>query len=224
MIKTLFLHVPLGVLLAAVSALAQSQQAGQAAPSPNHQESGQSRAAQALPKNYQEFKTRYQQEARTPEGALKMYFVAVFSYIDESTRAEGAKMLRYAMHLDRPLENSPNYATFVQRLKDDEENHVFRSFAAGASPENSYRMSPENFELMIVSKKQESDYTRVMLRSSGADSSRIVWVKEYDGLWYTINNAGTYSQVRPPQSAVDKRKNAHDADYDQAGDGSASSK
>lgn len=214
MIKMLFLHIPLGVFLAAVSSLALSQQAGQAEPSPNHQESRQSHAAQALPQSYQEFKTRYQREAKTPEGAVKMYFVAVFSYINESTRAEGAKMLRYAMHLDRPLKNSINYVTFMERLEDDEENHIFRSFAVGTSPENDYRMSPEDFELMIVSRKKEIDYTRMMLHSSGADSPRPVWVKEYDGLWYTINNASTYLRVRPPRAAIEKRKNAHDADYD----------
>ena len=48
----------------------------------------------------------------------------------------------------------------------------------------------------------------------GADSPRPVWVKEYDGLWYTINNASTYLRVRPPRAAIEKRKNAHDADYD----------
>jgi len=47
-----------------------------------------------------------------------------------------------------------------------------------------------------------------------ADSPRPVWVKEYDGLWYTINNANTYLRVRPPRAAIEKRKNAHDADYD----------
>lgn len=113
-----------------------------------------------------------------PEGALKLYFEAVFCYIDEATRSEGAKMLRYAMHLDRPLEQAGSYATFVSRMQDPDENYVFRSFAAGTSPQNGYHMS-----------------------------------KEYGGLWYTINNAGT-SQVRAPQSQIERHKNAHDADFD----------
>ena len=33
----------------------------------------------ALPRDYQEFKARYQQEGRTPEGAVKLYFEAVFA-------------------------------------------------------------------------------------------------------------------------------------------------
>lgn len=60
-------------------------------------------AMAALPKDYREFKARYQEEGRTMEGAAHLYFEAVFSYLNESTRAEGAKMLRYAMYLPMPL-------------------------------------------------------------------------------------------------------------------------
>lgn len=177
-----------------------------------------SHTAQAeLPRDYQEFKARYQQQARTPEGALKLYFEAVFCYINETTRSEGAKMLRYAMHVDRPLEQARSYTTFIERMRDPDENHVFRSFAAGTSPQNGYHMSPDNFELMIVRRASETDYLALYLHSSGADSQRGVWMKEYGGLWYTINNAGTYSQVRAPQSQIERHKNAHDADFDTVG-------
>ena len=168
----------------------------------------------ALPRNYQEFKARYQQEGRTPEGAVKLYFEAVFCYIDEATRAEGSKMVRYALHYDRPIEQSYNLATFVERLRDPEMHHIFRGFAEGTSPENDYRMSPDNFNLVVTKKVQEQGYLRVFLRNSGADSPRAVWVKEFDGLWYTINNAGTYVEVRQPKAFTDRKKNAHDADYD----------
>ncbi|WP_298779117.1 hypothetical protein [uncultured Fretibacterium sp.] len=170
----------------------------------------------ALPQNYQEFKARYQQEGRTPEGAVKLYFEAVFCYIDEATRAEGSKMLRYALHYDRPIEQSYNLTTFVERLRDPEMHHIFRGFAEGTSPENDYRMSPDNFNLVVGKKVQEQGYLRVFLQNSGADSPRSVWMKEFDGLWYMINNAGTYVQVRPPKAFIDRTKNAHDADYDAA--------
>ena len=168
----------------------------------------------ALPRDYQEFKARYQQEGRTPEGAVKLYFEAVFCYIDEATRAEGSKMVRYALHYDRPIEQSRNLATFAERLRDPERQHIFRSFAAGTSPENDYRMSPDNFNLVVVNKLREQGYLRFFLQSSGADSPRPVWVKEFDGLWYTINNASTYVGVRPPKAFIDRTRNAHDADYD----------
>ena len=170
----------------------------------------------ALPRDYQEFKARYQQEGRTPEGAVKLYFEAVFCYINEATRAEGSKMVRYALHYDRPIEQSRNLATFAERLRDPERQHIFRSFAAGTSPENDYRMSPDNFNLVVGKKVQEQGYLRVFLQNSGADSPRPVWVKEFDGLWYMINNASTYVEVRPPKAFIDRTKNAHDADYDAA--------
>ena len=170
----------------------------------------------ALPRDYQEFKARYQKEGRTPEGAVKLYFEAVFCYINEATRAEGSKMVRYALHYDRPIEQSRNLATFAERLRDPERQHIFRSFAEGTSPENDYRMSPDNFNLVVTRKTQEQGYLRLFLRSSGADSPRPVWVKEFDGLWYTINNSSTYLEVRPPKAFIDRTKNAHDADYDAA--------
>ena len=115
----------------------------------------------ALPRDYQEFKARYQKEGRTPEGAVKLYFEAVFCYINEATRAEGSKMVRYALHYDRPIEQSYNLATFAERLRDPERQHIFRSFAAGTSPENDYRMSPDNFNLVVGKKVQEQGYLTV---------------------------------------------------------------
>ena len=167
-----------------------------------------------LPRDYQEFKARYQTEGRTMEGAAHLYFEAVFAYMNEATRAEASKMIRYAMYLSVPLEQSYNYATFVDRLKDPDYQHIFRSFAVGTSPENSYAMSPDNFTLNILSKRKESDFFHLVMKSSGADNPRSVWMQEHDGLWYMINNAATYASVREPKAALEKQRNAHDADFD----------
>ncbi len=171
--------------------------------------SGESSAL--LPATYKDYKARYQSEARTPEGAVKMYFDAVFAFINEQTRDEAAKMLRYSMHSETPIERSAYYSTFVERMKSSHYSHIFRSFAVGTSPENNYAMSPDDYELAFTGeRRQDSGYVTVFLKSSGADSVRGVWVKQYDdGLWYVINNASTYVEVRQP-----KRQNAHDADYD----------
>ena len=176
-------------------------------------------SAQAkLPKTYKEFKARYQTEGKTIEGAVKLYFEGVFAFMNEETRKEGGKMLRYAMYSDRPIERSTHYATFVERMKDPDYNYAFRSYAEGATPENNYSMSPDDFEIMYAGKpvKDPGGYMRVPLESSGADSPRIIWVKQYeDGLWYVINNAATYVQVKEPKSVQIKKSHAHDADYDE---------
>lgn len=176
-------------------------------------------AAQAkLPKTYKEFKARYQTEGRTIEGAVKLYFEGVFAFMNEETRKEGGKMLRYAMYSDRAIERSTYYATFVERMKDPDYNYAFRSYAEGATPENNYSMSPDNFGIMYAGKpvKDPGGFYRVPLESSGADNPRIIWVKKYDdGLWYVINNAATYVQVKEPKSIQIKRSHAHDADFDE---------
>ena len=170
-------------------------------------------ATTGLPATYAEFKSRCQSAATSPEGAVSMYFDAVFCYLEPRRRAEAAKMLRYIMHADAGWERSQRYATFVRRLRAPSRHYIFKSFAAGTSPENGYAMSPQSYRLVFSGRSRESDYTRIFLRSSGADSRRIVWVKQYqDGLWYVINNADTYLDVRAPRTAGSEH--SHDADYD----------
>lgn len=147
-------------------------------------------SAKGLPSTYADFKERCHTVAVTPEGAVKMYFDAVFCYLDPNRRTEASKMLRYIMHADANWEKKQKYVTFARRLKDPACHYIFRSFASGTSPQNGYRMSPENYSLVFSGKSNEADYARVFLISSGSDSRRIVWVKQYqDGLWYVINNA-----------------------------------
>ena len=174
-------------------------------------------AEAVLPKTYKEFKARYQTEAKTYQGAVKMYFEAVFAYINEETRSEGGKMLRYALRSETPIDRSNYYATFADRLKDSSWHKVFRSFAKGSSPENDYAMNPDDFSVMFSGKPvRESTYLRVPLKSSGADSPRTVWVKEFEGgLWFVINNAATYVEVKPSRSEIEKRNRAFDADFDE---------
>lgn len=176
---------------------------------------GSAVSSQGLPTTYADFKARCRTAAVTPEGAVKMYFDAVFCYLHPDRRAEASKMLRYIMHMDGDWERSQRHVTFLRRLKDPSLHYIFRSFAAGTSPENGYSMSSDNYRLVFTRKDRQQDYTRVFLRSSGADSDRRVWVKQYpDGFWYVINNADTYAKVRDP--AFSDQSNNHDADFDRA--------
>lgn len=124
-------------------------------------------------------------------------------------------MLRYIMHADANWEGNQRHVIFIRRLKEPSYHYIFRSFASGTSPENGYSMSPDDYRLVFSKKDQQQDYIRVFLRSSGADSDRRVWVKQYpDGFWYVINNSDTYAKVRDP--AVSALNNSHDADFDVA--------
>ena len=63
-------------------------------------------SAKGLPSTYADFKERCHTVAVTPEGAVKMYFDAVFCYFDPSRRTEASKMLRYIMHADANWEKN----------------------------------------------------------------------------------------------------------------------
>ena len=162
---------------------------------------------------FQAFKDRYQTIGTSPEGAVRMYFDALYSYIDPARKAEGAKMVRYSMHEGKNWERSAALATFVSRLKNPSYHYIFRSFAEGTSPENSYTMDPDNYRLMFNTSRQEGDYVSLTIWSSGADNPRIPGVKQFeDGLWYVVNNHTTDVEVRPAANQV--RTGGHDADLD----------
>ena len=173
-----------------------------------------SEACAKLPSNFQEFKARYEKEARTPEGAAHLYFEAIFCYIDEATRPEASKMLRYALHQSAPIESLRTLATFVSRMKDESYHYVFRSFAVGAMPENDYSMSPDDFELEFTDKRKQGADTQLFIQNNGADSPRSVRLRLFDGLWYMTGISSTYVEVRPTKSSVDAKRAAHDADFD----------
>ena len=169
-------------------------------------------AYSGLPANYAEFRDRCQSACQSPYGAAKMYFDAVFCYMDPRTRSEASKMLRFIMHEKQGWERSPNFSMFAQRMRDPKQ-HIFRSFAEGTSPENDYSMDPNNYQLMMGELVEDAGYMRLFLYSSGADSPRPIWVKQFDdGLWYVINVVGTYAGVRDPYSA--KNHYGHDTSYD----------
>jgi hypothetical protein len=168
-----------------------------------------------LPKNFEEFKERYQQFGTSPEGAIKMYFDAVFCYLQPDKRSEAVKMLRYSLHETAGWEKRSSNATFVSRLNNPQMHYIFRSFAEGTSPENNYAMSPDNYRLMLDGKKTQTDYTQLTLTSSGADSPRPFQLRQFeDKLWYVTSNPGSYSDVRAPREQTQKKSRSHDATYD----------
>lgn len=171
-------------------------------------------AGAALPRDYGEFKARYAQEGRTPEGAMKLYFDAVFCYIDPATRDEGSKMLRYTLRLRQGWEKTAYNRTFVERMEDPDREYFFRSYAVGARPENNYAMDRNDYRLDIVKRwsGHSSGDLQLSLRNGGADNPRTVYLRKFDGLWFVTNNSSTFLDVRRPVTMADRT--GHDADYD----------
>ena len=68
---------------------------------------GNATPSQGLPSTYADFKERCRTAAVTPEGAVKMYFDAVFCYLDPARRAEAPDYLR---------NTGPTHACAAERL------------------------------------------------------------------------------------------------------------
>ncbi len=144
-------------------------------------------------------------EGATPEGALALWFDAVYLYMDEDTRNQGREALTFLtipFKDESGWEKLPSYRIFVSRMQDPAYAHIFRSYAVGTSPENAYSMDPKNFELNVVESAEDTHGRgwRVLVRSSGADSPRPVYMKKSTstGLWYVSEFGNVYVGIRPP--------------------------
>ena len=161
----------------------------------------------ALPQTMEEMTALHQQLGQTPEGAVKCFLDACFVYMNPETRAAGREMIQF---LAIPLKSNPDWETgealFVARMTDPAYAHVWRSYAAGTTPENGYLMDPDNWELNFErTHREEGDDrgTQVYLRSSGADNPRVVYVKQSTttGLWYLNIWNTLFVDIRPPVAA-----------------------
>lgn len=158
---------------------------------------GVSAASAKLPRDVDEFRERQRTEATKPDGAVKLWFEAIYLYSAEGTRDAGRKMLNLAM-VDEQWEKN---TYFVDRLRT--KAHIFRSYAKGATPDNAYKMDPNEFALSIVTSQADTfreGAWRVMLQSSGSDKARpVVLVKGNDGLWKVQTYNDIYGDVQAPK-------------------------
>ena len=150
-----------------------------------------------LPADMDEYNARIKSEAKTPEGAVNLWFDAIFLYVNSSTRNLGKSALNAITHkLPADFEKNSFHATFVNRMKEQPE--IFRSYCQGATPENNYKADPDKCELTVT--KSDEDYGdtwAVYIKSSGADSNRkIQLIKGENGLWLIRDYPGIYSGVK----------------------------
>ena len=152
-----------------------------------------------LPADMEEYQARFEADAKTPEGAVKLWMDALFLYQNPSTRALGAQMMLSIID-DFPddFERNSAHRMFVERLKTEQQ--IFRSYCAGSAPDNGYKADPDNCEL-VITKSVESPYEEgvwlVSLQSSGADSARQVKLIKRGDHWKVTNYASFYQKIRP---------------------------
>lgn len=159
-----------------------------------------------LPQTLDEMKAQHVLLGVQPEGAVKSFIDACFVYANPETRDQGREMLQYLaipLKSDANWDSSPGNRLFAERLTDERYAHVWRSYAVGATPENGYQMDPSNWELNFERIHRHDDDDRglqVYLRSGGADTSRVVYVKQSTttGLWYLNIWHTLFVDIRPP--------------------------
>lgn len=148
---------------------------------------------------------RHVTEGTTPEGTLRLFLEACVlagsADSAQSTAALGAiGALAAPLRGDADWRKRHSNGTFAERLKTH--TWVFRSYAPGATPENGYAAEP-GFTPEIISKIEESDGVKLMVRSGGADNPRPVRLKplEVDGQrrWFVQEWSSLYLEVRQPQ-------------------------
>ncbi len=156
---------------------------------------GTDRSWAELPEAVEEMKQRMAQQAEDPVAAVKLWFEALFVYMEDSKT--GSDMISLVMY--EPAWDAPANQIFVDRL--NERPWIFRSYAQGTRPQDGYRMDPDDFELVVteVRGEPEDGTVRIFLRSSGADNPRpIVMRKGDDGLFRAYLYSPIYVGVRPP--------------------------
>ncbi|MCL2325893.1 MAG: hypothetical protein FWC40_05270 [Proteobacteria bacterium] len=152
------------------------------------------------PADMAEFQNRFVVEAKTPEGAVKLWFQGLLLWQNVVTRDLGRKILLATTHdLPANFETSAPHQTFRNRTF--HEPWIAWSFCAGTSPANGYKTDLDKCELTFTGSREEYDSWAVWLKSSGADSNRkISLIKRADGIWMISNYPGMYAGVRPPQT------------------------
>jgi hypothetical protein len=152
------------------------------------------------------WKQRHAEEGKTPEGAIKLWFDALYLSLDPATRQLGRDLLQYLtipLRDDDQWHRRPSNQTFVSRLDDHRYHHIFRSYAEGATPENGYSLDPTSYSLQIAGSERDK-YGRgwkILLVSSGADNPRPVYLKQSttSDLWYVNSYANVYVGIRAPK-------------------------
>lgn len=166
-------------------------------------------AAAELPRSLEELQARIAAEAQTPRGAAKLWFDAVFVYtnVDKELGAQMITEMSYDKHWQKTQRYLPKTL--------EESAYVFRSYAAGATPENDYAMDPQSFELTVVREdvrpygdKPENEFVKLFITSSGATNPRPMTFRRNSRGEYKAYEVGAiYTMVKDPASEKARKEN-----------------
>lgn len=145
------------------------------------------------------FDARYQAQGQNPEAVAHLWFEGIYTYLEPSTRAQGAAMLERVMATPN-WQSNDELLIFRESLA--RRPYIFYSYDKAASPGSGYRIDTSDFELSIVgSTALEGDRHRLMLKSMGTDTPRaVIFNKGANHLWEVAEFPRIYNGIEPPPS------------------------
>lgn len=160
-----------------------------------------------LPKTLEEFQARIATDAGNPQKAVKLFFDGI--HIFQLGQQDVGKQCIMEMSRDKDWK-TPSQRMLLERMVSMP--HIYRSYAAGATPENHYEMNPNEYALVFHGEpnmkpygdKPEGAFCKLFVRSGGADAPRSLTLQR--------NNAGQYKvyefssinlDIRPPKAEPD---------------------
>jgi len=146
--------------------------------------------------NYAEFEAKFNEEAKTEEGAVKMYIIAAIEYIEGNNEAK--KMV--SLTLPKPSLNSAGMPGSSEQYRLDhmkEDINIPRSYIGGTHA-NGYSDFSLDYTITSLpqSKKGEKE-SKIFIQSGGKDNPTPVNLKKNKfGIWKIFNISSVATGVK----------------------------
>lgn len=148
-----------------------------------------------LPENLEEFKAMKEMDLTKPENTAAMFLLALNLFVkDRQTGVDAINILK------GPVALNPHEISFLaDRFRD--KTYLPLVYFEGAKPENNYQApAPYTLKFLPDGRPQdvEEGYTRLYLKTAGADAPRAIKMRQKDGKWYLWEYPGIVMDVRKP--------------------------
>lgn len=155
-----------------------------------------------------EFQTQWATDAKTPEGAVRLYLLAMLEHV-QAQNPEARKMVALGLpkdEVDAQGEPGPGQAlSFSQFGRQIEGTNFPGAIAAsylGGTPANGYVHDPA--AALVIDEqatRREDGQVKLFVRSGGkASPSPVLLKKNKDGYWKLFETSSLFTGVRPAES------------------------
>ena len=158
--------------------------------------------------NLEQYKTLWDAEAKTPEGTVRLYLLAILEHFKEQN-PEGKKMIALGLPKDEiDASGEPGdgqrlaLSQFGRQIQGTQFEGAIAASYLGGTPQNGYAHDP-NARLQInepLSHRADRD-AKLFIQSAGKDSPSPVSLKRNaEGHWKIFDASSLFTGVRPAES------------------------